>query len=93
VRELILQPQSSDAAHDRDQRPRPAELEARYVVDRGLVRPKPQIIGVVDDLMTTGAHFVAIRNMLRREFPDTPVMGIVIARRVPEAAYVEDFES
>ena len=93
VRELILQPQSSDAAHDREQRPRPAELEARYVLARGQLRPKPQILAVVDDLITTGAHFVAMRNMLRREFPDIPIMGIFIARRVPEAADVEDFET
>jgi hypothetical protein len=47
---------------------------------------------VVDDMVTTVAHFVAIRNMLRREFPDIPIMGIFIARRVPEAVDVEDFD-
>jgi predicted amidophosphoribosyltransferase len=93
IREVILQPKSSDAAHDREQRPRPAELEARYVIDRGLLNPKPQILAVVDDLLTTGAHFVAVRNMLRREFPDIRIMGIFIARRVPEAVDVEDFET
>jgi hypothetical protein len=29
--------------------------------------------------------------MLRREFPDIPIIGIFVARRVPEA--VEDFEA
>ena len=87
ARELIVQPQSTDAVHDREDRPTPAELEARYVVDRGLLQPKPQTIAVVDDMVTTGAHFVAVRNMLRREY----VMGIFVARRVPEAADVEDF--
>jgi predicted amidophosphoribosyltransferase len=48
---------------------------------------------VVDDLMTTGAHFVAIRTILRREFPDTQIVGVFIARRVPEAVDVEDFET
>ena len=93
VRELIIQPASSDAAHDRDDRPKPAELAARYVVERGLLRPKPQIVAVVDDLVTTGAHFVAMRTILRREFPDTRIVGVLIARRVPEAVDVEDFES
>ena len=93
VRELIVQPASSDAAHDRDNRPKPAELEARYVIDRGLLRPAPRILAVVDDLVTTGAHFVAIRNMLRRQFPDGQIVGIFIARRVPEAVDVEDFEA
>jgi hypothetical protein len=31
--------------------------------------------------------------MLRREFADIPIMGIFIARRVPEAVDVEDFET
>ena len=64
-----------------------------YVVDRGLLRPKPQIVAVVDDLVTTGAHFVAMRTILRREFPDTRIVGVLIARRVPEAVDVEDFET
>jgi hypothetical protein len=93
VRELIVQPASSDAAHDRDNRPRPAELEYRYVIDRGLLRPAPQILAVVDDLVTTGAHFVAMKTMLRREFPDTQIVGVFIARRVPEAVDVEDFDT
>jgi hypothetical protein len=92
VRELIVQPTSTAAVHDRDGRPTPAELEAGYVIDRSLLQPKPQLIAVVDDMVTTGAHFVAIRNMLRREFPDTKIVGIFITRRVPEAVDIEDFE-
>lgn len=93
VRELIVQPASSDAVHDRQDRPRPPELEARYTLDRGLPNPKPQLIAVVDDLVTTGAHFVAVSNMLRQDFPYIPIIGIFVARRVPEAMDVEDFEA
>ena len=92
VRELIVQPVSTGAVHDRDDRPTPAALESGYVIDRGLVSPKPQIIAVIDDMVTTGAHFVAIRNMLRREFPNSRIIGAFVARRVPEAVDVEDFE-
>lgn len=83
MRELVIQPVSTDAAHDSTSRPRPAELEARYVIDRRLREPKPQAMAVVDDLITTGAHFVAVKNMLGREFPDTKIVGLFIARRVP----------
>lgn len=92
IREMFVQPASTDAVHDRDDRPTPAELEARYVLDRALLQPKPQTIAVLDDMITTGAHFVAIRNILRREFPDTRIIGIFITRRVPEAVDVADFE-
>ena len=69
VRELVVQPQSSDAAHDRDDRPKPAELEARYVIDRGLLRLPPQAIAVVDDMVTTGAHFVGSGTCCGGSFP------------------------
>jgi adenine/guanine phosphoribosyltransferase-like PRPP-binding protein len=62
------------------------------VIDRRLFEPKSQAIAVVDDLITTGAHFVAVRNMLRREFPDIKIVGLFIARRVPEAIDIEDFD-
>lgn len=92
LRELVIQSASTDAAHDSTSRPRPAELETRYVIDRRLLEPKPQAIAVVDDLITTGAHYVAMRNMLGREFPDTKIVGLFIARRVPEAVDIEDFD-
>lgn len=92
IRELILQPLSTDAVHDREQRPTPAEIETRYVIDRRLLQPAPQMIAVLDDVITTGAHFVAARNLLRREFPDTKIVGLFVARRVPEAVDIEDFD-
>jgi hypothetical protein len=92
IREMVAQPASTDAVHDRDDRPTPAELEARYVIDQGVVHPKPQACAVVDDMITTGAHYVAIKNILRCAYPDIPIVGIFIARRVPEAVDVEDFE-
>jgi predicted amidophosphoribosyltransferase len=66
IREVILQRQSTDAVHDREERPTPAQLEARYVIDRGLLRPAPQMIAALDDVITTGAHFVAVRNAVAR---------------------------
>jgi predicted amidophosphoribosyltransferase len=68
-------------------------LEAGYILDRQLLAPLPQAIAVVDDVLTTGAHFVAVSNILRREFPSTSIVGLFIARRVPQAANFEDFFS
>ena len=93
MRELVLQPQSTPAVHDHDDRPTPAELEARYAIDQNLLAPAPQTIAIVDDVMTTGAHFIAVRNVLHREFPTTKIVGLFIARRVPEAVDIEDFDT
>ena len=92
IREIVLQPLSTDAVHDQEQRPTPSEIEARYVVDRQTLTPAPSLIAVVDDVLTTGAHFVAVRNKLRQVFPDARIVGIFIARRVPETIDFEAFE-
>ncbi len=92
LRELIVQPVSTAAVHDREDCPTPAELEVGYVIDQGLLQAKPQLIAVVDDMVTTGAHFVVIRNMPRREFPGIKIVGIFITKRVCEAVDAEDFE-
>jgi hypothetical protein len=53
VRELVTQPVSTPAVHDSADRPTPAVLEGRYVIDRRLRDPAPQVIAVLDDVITT----------------------------------------
>jgi hypothetical protein len=91
LRELVVQPVSTDAVHASSARPPPAMLEAGYVLNSQLLAPPPHTIAIFDDILTTGSHFVAVRNVLRREFPDAPIVGLFIARRVPEAADFADF--
>ena len=67
-------------------------LEARYVLDQTLLHSTTRTIAVVDDLITTGAHFVAVRNKIREAFPTTKIVGLFIARRVPEAVDLSDFD-
>ena len=92
IREMVLQPVSTDAVHDHEQRPTPDEIEERYVIDRKTVTPAPNFIAVVDDVLTTGAHFVAVRSKVRQVFPDTKIVGLFVARRVPEAIDFEAFD-
>ena len=90
-RELIVQAESMAAAHESDTRPGPDELCARYSVDQSLIEPQPTFIIVVDDLITTGAHFTAAKRVLRGVFPAVSVVGYFVARRVPETNDVEAF--
>ena len=90
VRELVYQPISSNAVHEEVDRPSPAILQARYAIDRRVLQPEPQIIAIVDDVITTGAHFLATKAIIRKEFPNLKIVGIFIARRVPEAVDLED---
>jgi hypothetical protein len=84
ARELVNQTQSMADAHSAEERPRPDDLYAIYRIDRALVDPKPRQLAVVDDVLTTGAHFKAMQRLLNETYPGVPLVGIFVARRVPE---------
>ena len=65
---------------------------AVYHVDLSLVAPAPQTILLCDDVLTTGCHYRAAYTVLQAAFPGVPIIGLFIARRVPEAVDIEDFE-
>ena len=92
VREVIVQRASTAAAHDAETRPRPEDIEPNYAIDNQLRNPTPGVIGLFDDVLTTGAHYRAASNVLKQTFPGVRVIGLFIARRVPEAADMEDFD-
>lgn len=85
IRELVIQRQSAEASHAADFRPSPDDLVANYMIDERLVAPPPKTILVVDDVLTTGSHFKAMKRVLQNRFQNTAVIGMFIARRVPES--------
>lgn len=92
-REMVVQSHSTVAGHIAESRPKPSDLEANYTVDMAACRaPVRGCIMVFDDVLTTGAHFVAMRNCIRKVYPQHEVYGLFVARRVPEADDFLDFE-
>lgn len=91
IRELLVQPVSTEAAHVVTVRPRPEDLIGRYQVAMALAAPAPRVIALVDDVLTTGAHFKAGQAVLQQAFPAARIVGLFIARRVPEAIDFEAF--
>ena len=85
VRELIVQLESTDAAHENPARPKPEQIQATYRIDESLATPEPRTIAIVDDLLTTGAHFRAASSVLAARFPAAQIIGLFVARRVPDA--------
>jgi predicted amidophosphoribosyltransferase len=77
------------AAHEASgtrRRSRSDEWYAVYYVDESVVAPPPQNILVVDDVLTAGAHFVAIKRRLRERFPSVSrIIGCFYARRAVQA--------
>jgi predicted amidophosphoribosyltransferase len=85
IRELVQQVENRPAAHDCEQRPKPDELRMNYLVDEGLSDPEPSHLGIFDDVLTSGAHFKAMKAILSERFPAASIIGIFLARRVPES--------
>jgi hypothetical protein len=91
IREMIAQRESTEAAHSTEARPRVDELRDNYVIDESLVDPPPRVIGVIDDVLTTGSHFKAAQLLLRSRFPAIKIYGIFVARRVPDSVDIIGF--
>ena len=85
IRELIFQTESTVPAHNQDVRPRPSHIEKIYRLDKDLAEPEPKIFALVDDVLTTGAHFRAAKSILSKFFPRKAVIGLFIARCVQDS--------
>ena len=85
VRELVVQTESTEPAHAIDPRPAPRQLASLYRIDDTLTELVPDSLAIVDDVLTTGAHFRAVSSVLGARFPNARVSGLFIARRVPAA--------
>jgi hypothetical protein len=84
VRELVAQRESTERVHTAASRPKPPELYNNYEIVQPFTDPPPSQVAVVDDLLTTGAHFKAMQRILTETYPNIHVVGIFIARRVPD---------
>lgn len=89
IRELVVQHQSVAAAHISEIRPTPGELVANYRLDESLAMPVPTTIFIVDDVLTTGCHFKAVKSVLSQRFPQANIVGLFIARRAPKSVDVD----
>lgn len=91
VREIVYQTASTRASHNSGHnRITVQELRAVYKIDNQLADPAPTSIAIVDDMLTAGTHFRAMHAVLSARFPDAPITGLFIARRVFPEPRAED---
>jgi hypothetical protein len=81
VRELLVQTVDRIAAHATTEKRNPTMRAAELAIDEAHVDPPPPAILLLDDVITTGATFVACKRVLRGRFPDARVVGFFVARR------------
>jgi len=82
IRELLVLAESTEPAHATTARPTIEQLIANLEIDEDFAQPAPTSIALVDDVLTTGAHFVAAKRVLAARFPGLSVRGLFVARRV-----------
>lgn len=88
IRELVKMRVSLEPAHLLANARSIEALVEAFQVEMTLLAPVPAVIGIFDDVLTTGGHFVAMKRLLRRHLPQVPVCGIFLARRDPTAMEV-----
>jgi predicted amidophosphoribosyltransferase len=93
VREIIEQIASTDSVHEGN-RLSPQQLKANYRFNDDIAAGMSKNVAVVDDLLTTGSHFRAVKEMILERMSDARVVGFFVARRaIPSpfaAVSVED---
>ncbi|NQX38496.1 hypothetical protein SAMN05421820_101519 [Pedobacter steynii] len=85
IRNLIAVNESVEATHTLEEagkrRPTVAEIKENYSFDDTLVPNLKPIIMLFDDVLTTGAHYIACKEVIQAGFPDAEIYGLFIARR------------
>lgn len=85
IRPLLTQTCSTTADHETSERQRFEELLAVTRIDEAMVGAgvRSQIM-VFDDVLNSGKHFQVARQILAQRFPGTPVIGVFLARCLPD---------
>ena len=83
IREFIMQSESTNAFHQSEKPRNPQQIEQLYKFQEFQNMSNPEKIAIIDDVLTTGAHYIAVKNILSRQFPEASIFGLFIARRVP----------
>lgn len=81
VRRMITLGEARDAAHEKATARDPTVLKAKLRLDPAMLEPRPRMIALVDDLLTTGCSFKACQSLIADHLPDVPVIGLFVARR------------
>jgi predicted amidophosphoribosyltransferase len=83
VRDCLSFSGAHAASHEADERPSPDDLFEDLSFDATAGRPQeqPGVIFLFDDMLTTGAHYVAVHRVLAQHFPGIEVLGNFVSRR------------
>jgi len=84
IRDCLSFSGANAASHETAERPSPDELQADLSFDEAAGRrvQPPTVVFLFDDMLTTGAHYVAAARKLTDAYPGTQIIGNFVARRL-----------
>jgi hypothetical protein len=94
IRPLLVQTSSTIADHETTERQRFEELLRITQVDEALaVLGVRSNIMIFDDVLNSGKHFKVAQRLLSARFPGVPIVGVFLARCLPDPPVELEFES
>jgi hypothetical protein len=89
VREVLYTAIEREARHTKtDRRDRDA-LRASLAIDTRFVgNPRKQVV-LLDDVLTTGCSFKVCKEMISEIWPESSIIGVFVARRVPQNPFAD----
>lgn len=82
VQNIIDLSQDLPSAHSENGIRNPNELENFIIVSDFINIPTPKQVFLIDDMITTGGHFKAIKKCFNRKYPDTEIIGVFWAKHI-----------
>jgi hypothetical protein len=81
VREILILRESTEPVHLQERSRDVNELADNLEIDESCCTPVPTRIAILDDVLTTGAHFCAAKRVLLERLPKAQIIGLFVARR------------
>lgn len=91
MRKIIYQTENYESSHKGVDRIKLDDLEKIYAIDSNCLSPTPSLIIVFDDVLTSGCHYKAMQRILSKQFPNTEIYGIFLARVDHSNTAAQDF--
>jgi len=82
IRELIITCRDREPLHGSDNRLKPIQLKEYLRLNENCIEPEPQEVFLVDDILTNGTHYRAIKMILEEKFFGVKTKGLFIGRRI-----------
>lgn len=92
IKDVVVQRNSMPCSHETAVRRDIEELLSNYDLDVDHCEGLKDTVIVFDDVLTTGAHFIAVKKLILGHYPHKKIIGLFLARRAIKNNAITDFD-